>query len=328
MIPKVPALILMAGLMLAGGWLTWLALSSVSRAVRVRNAFLLRRGREEDFGWTPAAPPPGYRVETANPPEEIERALVDAGVMATNGDWARARAIVTMLVANWQRPGAIRADLATTFRRIREGSGYCADYVRVFLAAARGAGLFCRQWSFSFDGFGGHGHTFVEVFDRERGAWAFLDVHNNVYATLAGSPTPLSALELRRAIMQVPMDVEFPPAGPGRLGFRHRDKLLDYYKRGVPEWYLWWGNDVITRDATILPPRIVRCIGPLMHRLRGAIWRLPPIVALVTPENDERVAQMERLRYRVIAAVVAIGVLSVLLIAPHLSAALGHAGNA
>ncbi|HEX6136689.1 MAG TPA: transglutaminase domain-containing protein [Casimicrobiaceae bacterium] len=328
MIPKVPALILMAGLMLAAGSLAWLALSSVDRAVRVRNAFLLRRGREEDFRWTPATLPLGFRVETADPPEEIGRALVDTGVTATNGDWARARAIVTMLVANWQRPGAIRADLATTFRRILDGSGYCADYVRVFLAAARGAGLFCRQWSFSFDGFGGHGHTFVEVFDRERGAWAFLDVHNNVYATLAGSLTPLSALDLRRAIMQVPADVEFPPAGPGRLGFRHPDKLLDYYRRGAAEWYLWWGNDVITRDATILPRGITRWVGPLLHRLHGAIWRLPPFVALVTPENDARVAQMERLRHRVIAAVVAIGVLGVLLIAPHLSAALGSAGNA
>jgi hypothetical protein len=313
-------------LILASLWLVSQVVP-LERAIRVRNAFLLRRGRDEDFAWTPVSPPAGYRVETTNPPIEIERALNEAGVMRIDDPWARARAIVTMLVSHARGEGAIRADLATTFRGIVAGRGYCADYVRVYLAAASHAGLFCRQWAFSFDGFGGHGHTFVEVFDPARDAWAFLDVHNNVYATLGGSSTPLSALELRRAILASPAELEFRRAGPGRLGFPHPHKLLAYYRRGVAEWYLFWGNDVISRDATRIMRPIASRIGTLLHRVRGATWRLPPFVALATPENDVEVKRMERLRRHVVAAIVFAGGSCALLLVSRLSAlaGVGHA---
>ena len=319
--------VLAVALVLAAGWLAWLVVPP-GRAIRVRNAFLLRRGREEDFAWTPASRPSDYRVETLRPPAEIERALADAGVPAIDDDWDRAKALVTMLVAHRRREGAIRADLATTFRGIVDGNGYCSDYVRVYLAAASRVDLFCRQWAFSFDGFGGHGHTFVEVFDRRRSAWSFLDVHNNVYAVLSGSPAPLSALELRRALVERASDVQFPRAGPGPLGFPHRDKLVDYYRRGVAEWYLWWGNDVITRDATRLPQPIARWLGPLLHRVRGATWRLPPLVALTTAENDARVVAMERLRRRIIATAVVAAALAALLLATRVSSQLALVGHA
>ena len=154
------------------------------------------------------------------------------------------------------RKAAIRADLATTCAGIVAGNGYCADYVRVYLAAARSAGLFCRQWAFSFDGFGGHGHTFVEVYDRERGRWSFIDVHNNVYAVLAGTDVPSTRLRCARALLatrRLPSSSGAPaPVGPG---FPHFDKLLDYYRRGADEWYLWWGNDVDqSRTAWTSPP--------------------------------------------------------------------------
>ena len=320
------SLALAAVLALAAAWLAWQVVPP-GGAIRVRNALLLRRGRQEDFAWTPASRPAGYRVETQPPPDEIERALREAGVLAIDDDWDRALALVTMLVRHRRREGAIRADLATTWRGIVDGSGYCADYVRVYLAAASGARLFCRQWAFSFDGFGGHGHTFVEVFDRRRGAWSFLDVHNNVYAVLAGSPAPLSALELRRAIVERASDVQFPRAGPGPLGFPHRDKLLEYYRRGAAEWYLWWGNDVISRDATRLPRPLARSLGPLLHRVRGATWRLPALVALTTAENDARIAAMERLRRRIIATTVAAAALAALLFATRVSSHLALAGH-
>jgi hypothetical protein len=302
--------------------LSWLASQVVlpGRAIRLRNAFLLRRGRDHDFMWTPSSLPAGFRVETTRPPMEIERALVAAGVPAIHDEWSKALAIATMLVSHARREGGIRADLTTTFRGILEGRGYCADYVRVYLAAASHTRLFCRQWAFSFDGFGGHGHTFVELFDRQREAWAFLDIHNNVYATLHGSASPLSALELRRALIESPTELEFPRIGPGRLGFPHRHRLLDYYRRGIGEWYLIWGNDVISRDATRLMHPIARRIGPLLHRLRSATWRLPPIVVLVTPENDMQVKRMERLRRQFIAAVVLVGGTSALLLASRLPA--------
>ena len=206
-------------LCIALAWLARLTLP-MHRAVRVRNAFLLRRGRREDFEWTPAQVPPGFRLERHAPPAAIVSAVRDSGALERPDDWARALALVTMLVRHARRGGPVRADLTTTWREIVAGHGYCADYVRVYMAAASAAGLFCRQWAFSFDGFGGHGHTFVEVFDRQRGRWSFIDVHNNVYAVETGSLVPLDALSLHEALLSTSPAIEFVRAGEGRLGYR------------------------------------------------------------------------------------------------------------
>src|SRR4030095_2604963 len=120
------SLVLAVALLRATAWLAWQVVPP-GRAIRVRNAFLLRRGRNEDFAWTPAALPTGYRVEKLPPPAPIDRAVAEAGVSAIADDWERARALGTMLVSRRQREGAIRADLATTFRGILGGGGYCAD---------------------------------------------------------------------------------------------------------------------------------------------------------------------------------------------------------
>ncbi len=222
-------------LAVALGWLVYLTLP-YAQAVRVRNAFLLRRGRPEDFSWTPAAIPGDFRSERMTPPNAIRGAVESAGIEKLAGDWQRALALVQMLVQHSQREGGIRADLATTFKGIVAGYGYCADYVRVYLAAARSAGLFCRQWAFSFDGFGGHGHTVVEVYDRERDRWAFLDVHNNVYAVLAGTDVPIDALALRRALLGNPGLDRIPPRRPRPPGFsslRQAARLLSSWRRRV-----------------------------------------------------------------------------------------------
>jgi hypothetical protein len=289
------------------GWLARLTLPS-SQGVRVRNAFLLRRGEEKDFTWTPDSVPADYRVERRRAPPSIHDAAVAVKASGAGvSDWQLARGLVTMLVRNWKSDGAIQADLATTYDGIIAGSGYCADYVRVYLAAAMAVGLFCRQWAFSFDGFGGHGHTFIEVYDRQRAKWLFLDVHNNVYASPVGSDEPLSGLELRQSLLEGTV-IEFHRAGEGRLGFRHFDKLLDYYRRGVQQWYLWWGNDVITRDTT----GVSRALTPISGRLANMVtsaFCLPRIVAIANAENAEEIAAMERLRRHV---TVTLGVVAVL----------------
>ena len=171
--------------------------------------------------------------------------------------------------------------------------------MRVFLAAAHEAGLFCRQWAFSFDGFGGHGHTVVEVYDRQRSRWAFLDVHNNVFAVRKGEHEPLAATDVRAALLSAPESLEFRQAGKGRLGFPHAHKLLDYYRRGAPEWYLWFGNDVVSREQRGPAALIAGWSGRAAHRLSSAMGSLPPIVALVDPRSESAVARMEALRSRV-----------------------------
>ena len=275
-------------------WLGRLVLP-LSQAVRLRNALLLRRGKPSDFDWTPREVPGDFRVERRSAPEAIQQAVA-AGVERAESDWTRMRSLVAMLVRHWKYERPIQADLLTTYRSIVAGEGYCSDYVRVYLASAHAAGLFCRQWAFSFDGFGGHGHTFVEVYDRQRSRWVFLDVHNNVYA-VAGNDEPLDALALWKALLEE-SPLEFRRAGPGRLGFVHFDKLVAYYKRGRDEWYLWWGNDVITRDRTGIASPITRISGRWAHRLASALGNLPPLVVRVTERNEAAVASMETLRRR------------------------------
>jgi hypothetical protein len=296
--------------------LAWLALLMLpaERAVRVRNAFLMRRGRREHFNWTPTETPQGFRQERRKAPGVIEEAVSAAGVRDEDNDWQRALRLVEMLVRHARYEGGIRADLATTFEGIVAGHGYCADYVRVYLAAAVEVGLFCRQWAFSFDGFGGHGHTFVEVYDRQRAAWAFLDVHNNVYAVLAGTAAPVDALALHDALLGAPESIEFRQAAPGRLGFPHFEKLLDYYRRGAEHWYLWWGNDVVTREQGGMARGLRLISGRLSHLAGSILGSLPPLVVLATPENEAAIARMEGLRRRVLGVAVLCVVLFVSLV--------------
>jgi hypothetical protein len=289
-------------LVLAAIWLATLVLP-YDRAVRVRNAFLLRRGRDEDLVWAPDRVPPDFRVERNAVPPEIARAVDAAAVRALAGDWRRALALVTLLVQHAKDEGHARADLATTFREIVAGRGSCADYVRVYLAAAHHVGLFCRQWGFTFNGYGGHGHVFVEVYDRDRRRWAFLDVHNNVYATAEGSNEPLDALGVRDRLRRGD-SIVFRRAGAGRLGWSDADKLLAYYRRGAEEWYMLWGNDVVTRDDAR---------GRWAHRLRSALAMLPPYVAIATPAVEPAIARMVALRQRVTIAASLAGALSLLL---------------
>lgn len=298
-------------LTLAAGWFASLAFRRGS-ALRIRNALRLRRGDARDFDWTPATVPADFRVERQPPPKEIAEALREIRLPEIESDWERALALVSLLVRHWKNDGPIRSDLVGTFRGITTGAGYCADYVRVFLAGASEVGLFCRQWAFSFDGFGGHGHTFVDVFDRQRGKWAFLDVHTNVYAVRAGSDEPLDALGLRALLLEEPTSIEFRRATEGRVGFEDFDKLLNYYRRGVDEWYLWWGNDVISRNSGGIPRALQPVSGRLAHRL-GSALHLPEIVVVCTVKNEKQIARMESLKRRFIGSAVLVASLALLL---------------
>ena len=145
-------------LVAALAWLASLTLPA-TQAVRVRNAFLLRRGGEDDFRWTPDAVPEGFAAETALPPAELAQAVRDANIASIADEWTRALALAGLLVGHAREDAPIRADLATTWRGIVAGGGYCADYVRVYLAATRAAGSVCT--------------AVVVLLRRLRGTWPY-----------------------------------------------------------------------------------------------------------------------------------------------------------
>jgi hypothetical protein len=278
-------------------YVAWLAYPP-SEAARLRNALLLRRGGEGDFSWTPETVPPDFRRERLSPCADYAAIVRSLGVAKMPFDWDKARTLAAHLVENAADKGPIQSDLATTYRRIREGYGYCADFVKAYLGLAHAAGLFARQWAFSFDGFGGHGHTFVEVFDRQRGRWIFVDVFNNFHAVGVSSGEMLAALDFRDFAAGNRGDVAMRPNGSGRPGFIYEDKALDYYRRGVPEWYMWWGNAVFSYYAHPLvrvAGRVSRMLAPPAALVAGI---QPSMRIYAVPENQEQTRRIFGLRRR------------------------------
>jgi hypothetical protein len=278
-------------------YVTWLAYPS-SEAVRLRNALLLRRGSEGDFSWTPDSVPGDFRRERFPPIADYAAIVRSLGIAEMRLDWNKAQTLAAHLVEHAGDKGPIRADLSTTYCRIQEGYGYCADFVKAYLGLAHAAGLFARQWAFSFDGFGGHGHTFVEVFDRQRGRWVFLDIFNNFHAVDASNGDVLSALDFRDFAAGRRDRVAMRPNGPGRPGFIYEAKALDYYRRGVPEWYMWWGNAVFSYYAHPLMRVVGRLSQTLSNLLAIAVGLHSKMQIYPVPENREQTRQIFALRRR------------------------------
>jgi hypothetical protein len=287
--------------------ITWLLRRSypLTEAVRVRNALLLAPSRPGDFTWTPDAVPEDFRLERRPPSPELAGIVRGLRIDRLTDDWSKARVLATHLIEHVaeDETGPVQSDLLTTYRRNREGYGYCADFVKVYLALAHAAGLVARQWAFSFDGFGGHGHTFVEVFDRQRGKWLFIDVFNNFHAVAAPAGEPLGALEMRDLLRERPPDVRFEANGPGRPGFIHPEKALDYYRRGLREWYLWWGNAVLSADANPVARWAARLGGGLGRLVSMVFNGQPRIRILRTDENRAQAEALARLRTRIWLAI-------------------------
>ena len=284
-----------------------------TEAVRLRNALRLQPSHAEDFTWVPPHFPPGFAVERREPGSEWSEIVASLGIEAIPGDWAKALALAGHLTERAEDKGPVRADPMTTYRAIRAGHGYCADFVKVFLVLAHAAGLVARQWAFSFDGFGGHGHTVVELYDRERERWLLLDVFNNFHVVDATSGEPLGALEYRDALLGRRGPALMRPTGPGRLAFVHEHKALEYYQRGIQQWYLHWGNAALSCYANPL----VRATGRISPALTAAVANVvgaqPAIRIYETPDNVAEVRMMFALRHRLWWTLIGIAVLTALL---------------
>lgn len=285
-----------------------------TEAVRLRNALLMEVGRPSDFDWTPDSAPRDFRVLERDPYPEFKDAA-EAITSPHAGDWQRALALAARLTQNAKDTGPIQADLLTTYRSIVDkGSGYCADYTDVYLGLAHAAGLGVRNWAFSFDGFGGHGHSFIEVFDSQRDRWVFMDVYNNFHVVDRASGEALSALEFRQHLLGRGNPVRIVPNGPGRMGYVIEEKLFDYYRRGAVEWYLWWGNAVFAYDAHPAVHLAGKLARPLEQLAAIAANVHPHLRVLATPENSGQIERMVRLRSKLQAVFAVVAALLLLLI--------------
>jgi hypothetical protein len=282
-----------------------------SEAVRLRNALLLESAPPLDASWTPDKMPPSFRAEQHPMPEPI---LSDARAVAsrTSGrDFDVASALVGHLLTHATQGGRIDSyDVAKTYQTLMaNGRGYCADIIDSFIALSHAVGIPVRPWAFSFDGLGGQGHIVVEIFDRQRNRWVMLDVFNDVLPhDEAGEP--LSAMEFRDRFLVDPNRIRFVPIGPWRQEFSVYEKLVDYYVRGINQWYFWNGNNVIDRYDHWL----IRAAGLVTEELAEmaaiAVDRSPHIVPVPSAENAINVARLERVRVWLLVALACAAVLS------------------
>jgi transglutaminase-like putative cysteine protease len=278
-------------------------LTSGTELARVRNALIFDADRPQDFAWTPSTRPKDFLVDRGDPDPYFVAVAERLHLAALPSDWDRAKAIATHLLSSHPplMGGAVQSNLTGTYEAIvGQGRGYCADFVLVFRALASTAGVPVRAWAFSFDGFGGHGHVLPEIWDRSAGRWYVLDIYNNNYFVGADGSTPLSASEFRRMLLDEPSELRLLRIAPRQPpGYVDEEKMLTYYRRGLREWYLWWGNNPFTYEGGspyrwLLP--VSRPAAQLTAIVEGVQPRIRP---LRTPDNQAQVESIEFLRLHI-----------------------------
>lgn len=292
-------------------------LTSSTELVRMRNALVLIDESSTGFDWTPASVPPSYVQERGPIDPFFVEVAQRLNLAALPNDWERALAISRHLLGSSPvlKGGAIKLDLRGTYRRIvSSGDGYCGDFADVFTAIALAAGIPVRSWAFSFDGFGGYGDVSPEIWNRQLGRWQLVSVFNNYYF-FETPGVPLSALEFRQAMLRNSPQLKLAPLYPGaRVGWKIEEKAWAYYRRGLPEWYLWWGNNVFSYDRALL----VRTFSGISRSLEqlGGIGQgvFPPVKLMVTEANRDKVNAMWRLRMHlfIVAWVASLAILAAL----------------
>jgi hypothetical protein len=247
--------------------------------VRLRNALGARVGEPADFRWLPDGPPPGFLTARESAPTSLVRAADDVSEIAgaLNGkEFSAGVAFARHLMSASKRvDGAINATSDKTYSAIvHEGRGYCADFVKAFTGLAVARGIAVRQWGFAFNGFGS-GHTFNEVFDAELNKWVMIDSFHSLYFVDPVSRLPLSVLEVHDRLLTI----EGAEGGvvlvrilPDAVPFRSDALALDYYRRGMPQLWLVWGNNLFDYEKSVagfLEQHWHRAVGQLVGLVTG-----------------------------------------------------------
>lgn len=291
-------------------------LTASTELVRLRNALLLMDGETRSFDWTPDAVPADFMLERGAPDPLFVDAANRLGLAAMASDWERVTAISRHLLGNPRLDGPpIQSDLRDTYRRIIDnGDGYCGDFTRVFMAFAIAEGIPVRAWSFSLDGFGGHGHVWPEIWNRQLGRWQLVDIYNNFYFP-GRDGVPMSALDFRRTLIEQPASLRHELLHPGaRPGYAVESQLRDWYRRGLDGWYMAWGNNVFSYDRAIMVRHLGRVSRSLEQLDAIAMGVYPKFNLLRSESNRAQVDAMWRLRTQLIVAgwIVALALLSLL----------------
>jgi hypothetical protein len=296
-----------ASVLLAVGVSIMLALSihSSRDLVRLRNSLLVEVHPAGAYDWTPASVPDDFLWERRAAPEPIAAAAAAIGAGSPrSGDFAEALAIATKLAQNKTSDQPIKSDTLTAYRMITQrGLGYCADYTEVFLALAHASGIPVREWGAAFDAYGGDGHAFVEIYDRDRAQWIFIDPFYSFYVTAAGRP--ISVAELQSALRAPDSDVQVVPIVRDKFGFKTPERALAYYRRGATRFYLWWGNNIFSYERAPLVAHAAS-LSRSAEQVAAIFAGVQPKLVLATGNLDEiALRDLRHLRTLVLSMLVA-----------------------
>jgi Transglutaminase-like superfamily len=279
-------------------------LGSSAEYVRMRNALLLLDDSHDSFDWTPDSIPRDFMLERSPVPPFFKAQAERLGLAGMSEDWTKVIAISRHLLSHPHLIGTpIQDNLQATYLRIlADGTGYCGDLTRVFMALALAAGIPVRAWSFSLDGFGGHGHIWPEIWNRQLHRWQLVDIFNNYYF-VGTDQTPVSAVQFREAMLNAPTSLRAELLSPAaRPGYAVTEKMWAWYAQGLSGWYLHWGNNIYSYDST----PAIRVLGPMSYPIGQmvgiAIGVHPGIGLWVDRHNMAQVGSLKRLRVHLLLA--------------------------
>lgn len=282
---------------------------SGTELARVRNALVIDDDLAAVPHWAPPDWPDDFLLETVPADPYFVDIANRLQLAALDDDWARSLAISAHLLGSAPvlYGGPVQKPLIETHRAITErGDGYCVDFVRAFVAIAQAASMQLRTWAFSFDGFGGRGHIWVEVWNRQRTRWQLLDIYNNYYFVEGGSAEPLSAAQLREALLRNSPTLALKPLhAAARPGYAIEAKAWDYFRRGLPGWYLWSGVNFQSGESQPLVRSLAKVSRSLSQLAGIATGVQPRIHMLADPANRVQRENMRQLRLRVLAGAAA-----------------------
>ena len=262
-------------------------LTSSSEMVRLRNALLVAGETNTGFEWTPAQWPSDFLLETAPADPVFIAESMRLGLPGMRNDWERVTAISRHLLSHPKLVGTpIQSDLIDTYRQIvNSGTGYCGDFTRVFMAFAIAAGIPVRAWAFTSNGFGGEGHIWPEIWNRQLNRWQLVDIFNNFYFR-GDTDIAISALEFRDAMLNAPLSIRPELLFSGaRPGYAIEEKMWAWYGKGLPEWHMLWGNNVFSYDQALR----VRGLGRVSHslaQLEGIYLGVHPKIKLMVNDGN------------------------------------------
>lgn len=269
--------------------------------VKVRNSLLFRLHEPSDFDWKPDNPPKYFQRESGSAPSEIISAvkLLLPSRGPSESPFQSALKIADHLVAN-RSPSAVPIQSTTlqAYRGIRGlGNGYCADYTQVFNGIAFAAKVPVREWGVSFDGFGGDGHAFTEIYEPDLRKWIFIDSFYSFYVT-SHSGEPLSALEFQKVLQSdTPLArVKVVPISSSKFAFHSPQRAINYYRRGAHQFFLILGNNVFSYENHKIV-RLLRPLSPTFEQITAIALGIYPKIAIVEDDvNKTHLAVMEQVR--------------------------------